>query len=432
MKKVIISSIFFFLINLLMFAQEEDTTYQRRAFQFTFLLPPLSTNGVDNINIVNDVSLNLFIGASGGVEAFEFGGFINIDRFYVKGFQVAGFGNTNGGYLGGGGQVAGFYNIAGQYATGAQVAGFVNVTGFELAGTQLAGFVNVTGRSVDGFQGAGFMSIGGTDLKGAQVSGFMNITGKKLDGFQGAGFMNIAGDASNAVQTAGFGNVAGGGNSYLQAAGFFNVANRIKGAQLAGFMNVAGLVNGVQAAGFLNICDSINGVPIGFISYVKRNGYRQFEVTASEIQYANIAFRMGVKQLYNIYSFGKPFGPASRWMFGGGLGTVLDLNPRMILNIEATIHQELWIANENTKYFLYTDRLNLYNSAKFLFGWRIEDAIDFYIGPTFNVSVAHTSSDEGIMSWWEIPSYSFYNYTKKNQNLTNVQIWIGVQGGVRF
>ena len=34
---------------------------------------------------------------------------------------------------------------------------------------------------------------------------------------------------------------------------------------------------------------------------------------------------MGVKRLYNIYSFGKPFGPGSRWMYGGGLGTEIDL-----------------------------------------------------------------------------------------------------------
>lgn len=432
MKRYLLITIMLLCSSGILLAQSDTVTYQSRPFQFTFLFPPLSTNGPQNVNIVNDVSLNLFLGVAGGVEKFEAAGFINIDRFYIKGAQLAGFGNTVGGYLGGGAQLAGFYNVVGSYAAGAQLAGFVNVAGGELTGAQLAGFVNVTGLSVQGCQGAGFISIAGEDLKGAQISGFMNIAGKEFEGFQGAGFMNIAGHSINGVQAAGFGNVAGGGDVHFQGAGFFNVSERVNGAQLGGFMNVGGVVRGAQIAGFLNICDSIQGVPIGFINVVKKNGYREFEFTVSEVQYANLAFRMGVKHLYNIYSFGKPIGPGSRWMFGGGLGSRFDLSERMMLNVEATIHQELWIASPNTRYFLYIDRLNLYNSAKFLFGWNMENMISLYIGPIFNVSVAHSNPDFGVMSWREIAPYSFYNHTSNNYNQTNVQMWVGLQGGVRF
>lgn len=399
MKKIltlILISLFFMQV---LQAQGDSIAYERRPFQFTFLFPPLSTNGAANSKIVNDVSLNLFLGVSGGVEAFEAGTFINIDQYYVNGFQIAGFGNT-----------------VGSWATGAQ----------------LAGFYNVNGSSLEGFQGAGFVNVAGTTVKGAQAAGFINVAGDSLEGFQGAGFINVAGKMKKGVQVAGFGNVAGAGNTHFQGAGFFNVAEKVEGAQLAGFINVAGNVKGFQGAGFLNICDSIDGVPLAFISVVKKNGYRAFGFTASEVQYANLSFKMGVKQLYTIYSFGKPRGPFSRWMFGGGLGTEIDLSPKMLLNIEGTVHQELWIGNTASPYFLHIDRLNLYNSVKFLFGWNMDDKVRLNIGPTFNVSVADTNPAVGEFAWNEIAPYSFYRHTSNNYDQTHVQMWVGVQGSIHF
>lgn len=380
-------------------AQGDSTAYERRPFQFTFLFPPLSTNGAANSRIVNDVSLNLFLGLSGGVEAIEAGAFINIDQYHVNGVQIAGFGNT-----------------VGSWASGAQ----------------LAGFFNVNGSSLEGFQGAGFVNVAGTTVKGAQAAGFINVAGDSLEGFQGAGFINVAGKMKKGVQVAGFGNVAGEGNTHFQGAGFFNVAEKVEGAQVAGFINVAGTVKGFQGAGFLNVCDSIDGVPLAFISVVKKNGYRTFGFTASEVQYASLSFKMGVKQLYTIYSFGKPSGPFSRWMFGGGFGTEIGLSPKMLLNIEGTVHQELWIGNTASPYFLHIDRLNLYNSVKFLFGWNMDDKVRLNIGPTFNVSVADTNPAVGVLAWHEIPPYSFYQHTSNNYDQTHVQMWVGVQGSIHF
>ncbi len=399
MKKTFTLLLISFLALQFIGAQEDSTAYERRPFQFTFLFPPLSTNGAKNARIVNDVSLNLFLGVSGGVEAFEAATFINIDQYYANGCQIAGFGNTVGGS-----------------ATGAQ----------------LAGFFNVNGTSLQGFQGAGFVNVAGTEVKGAQVAGFVNVAGDSLEGFQGAGFLNVTGKVKKGVQAAGFGNVTGEGNTHFQGAGFFNVAEDVKGAQIAGFINVAGNVKGFQGAGFLNICDSIDGVPLAFISVVKKNGYRKIGFTISEVQYANLSFKMGVKELYTIYSFGKPKGPGSRWMFGGGLGTEIGLSEKMMLNIEGTVHQELWIGNNGSPYFLSIDRLNLYNTLKFLFGWNLDDKVDLHIGPTFNVSVADSNPNMGALSWHEIPPYSFYNSTSNNYDQTNVQIWVGLQGSISF
>jgi len=373
--------------------------YRHRPFQFTFLFPPLSTNGVDNVNIVNDFSLNLFIGVSGGVEVFEAGSFINVDRYYVRGAQLAGFGNT---------------------------------VGRSADGVQLAGFYNVNGTRMNGFQGAGFINVAGEDVRGAQAAGFMNIAGGRMEGFQGAGFFNIAGASGNGVQAAGFGNVTAGRNTCFQGAGFMNVADDVTGLQAAGFINIAGKVKGVQLSGFINICDSIEGVPLGVINVVKKNGYRKLGFSVSEVQYANLSFRLGVRQLYNIFSFGKPFGPGSRWMYGGGLGTELGLTEKTTLNIEGAVHQEVWIANPATGRFLYTDRLNLYNSARFLFGWSMEDLVSLHVGPTFNVAVGHSNPDLGIEAWREIPPYAIFNRTSRNYRGTNVQMWFGLQGEIRF
>jgi len=399
MKKIFALLAIAFLITQSLLAQEDSTSYEQRPFQFTFLFPPLSTNGAKNAHIVNDVSLNLLLGVSGGVEKFEAAGLINVDKYYMNGVQLAGLGNT--------------------------VVGHVS-------GAQIAGFFNVNGTHTSGFQGAGFVNVAGGSLKGAQAAGFVNVVGDSLEGFQGAGFINVSGRADKGVQVAGFGNVLGEGATQFQGAGFFNVAEEVKGAQVAGFINVAGTVTGFQGAGFLNICDSIDGVPLAFISVVKKNGYRKFGFNISEVQYANFSYKMGVSKLYNIYSFGKPFGPGSRWMFGGGLGTEIGLSEKMNLNIEGTVHQELWIADPATPHFLYIDRLNLYNTVKVLFGWNMSDQVDIHIGPTFNVSVAHTSPSMGVKPWNEIAPYSVYNHTGTSEKQTNVQIWVGLQGSISF
>ena len=358
---------------------------QRKSFQFTFMFPPLSTNWVHNSKTINKVSLNLFAGNAGGVDGVELGGFINTINYHVKGFQVAGFGN-------------------------------------------------VVGRSVDGAQLAGFLNVNGTDARVLQGSGFLNVCGGSFQGAQLTGFLNVTGRDTKGIQGAGFGNVSGGLVHGAQAAGFFNVAGKYaRGAQLAGFINVGRNVKGVQVSGFLNVADSLDGIPIGLINVVVKNGYRKFEFSFSETQYANFSYRMGVRKLYNVYSFSKPAGPGTRWLFGFGLGGELDLNEKMNMNLEAVVNQELWIAESAANSLLHIDRLNLLNQFRVLFAFNPSDKVSLFVGPTFNVAVAETNPDIGYLPWHEIgPNWAFYKRTYDNVSKTNVKMWIGIMGGVRL
>jgi hypothetical protein len=262
------------------------------------------------------------------------------------------------------------------------------------------------------------MNICGGNFQGAQLTGFLNVAGRETRGFQGAGFGNVSGQRTQGVQAAGFFNVAG---------------SSVRGAQLAGFINVGGSVRGLQMAGFINVADSLDGIPIGFINVVAKNGYRRFEFSTSETQYANFSYRMGVRKLYNIYSFSKPSGPGSRWLFGFGLGGELDLSKKAMLNLEAIVNQELWIAEPDVKAFLHIDRLNLLNQFRVLFAFKPSDQVTLFAGPTVNVAVAETNPDIGYLPWYEIgPNWAFFNRTYDNVARTNVKMWIGVSGGVRL
>ena len=389
---------------------------QEKPFQLTFLFPPLSTNWVQNSKTINKASLNFLVGNAGGVNGAEIGYFLNTINYHVRGFQGAGFGNVVGRSVEGV-QLAGFFNVNGTDARVLQGSGFMNICGGSFQGAQLTGFLNVAGRETRGFQGAGFG----------------NVSGERTQGAQAAGFFNVAGEYDRGAQLAGFLNVSATGTTDAQLAGFINYAAESRGAQLAGFINVGGSVRGVQMAGFINVADSLDGIPIGFINVVVKNGYRRFEFSVSETQYANFSYRMGVRKFYNIYSFSKPSGPGSRWLFGFGLGGEMNLNEKAMLNLEAIVNQELWIAESEVKGFLHIDRLNLLNQFRVLFAFKPADQVTLFAGPTFNAAVAETNPDIGYLPWHEIgPNWAFFRRTYDNVARTNVKMWIGVTGGVRL
>ena len=72
MKKILATFLVSLIFGTLIMAQEDTVVYERRPFQMTFFFPPLSTNGANNAHIVNDVSLNLFLGVSGGEESLQY------------------------------------------------------------------------------------------------------------------------------------------------------------------------------------------------------------------------------------------------------------------------------------------------------------------------------------------------------------------------
>ncbi|MCF8346703.1 MAG: hypothetical protein K9G38_05785 [Bacteroidales bacterium] len=436
MKKLVTGVISALLIitSVLPASGKTDTIhYETSPFQFTFFVPPFSSNGLDNANYVNDVSLNLFIGVSGGVDGMELGGFINVDRFFVRGSQGAGFGNSVGGFLDGF-QAAGFFNAVGGDARYVQGAGFINITGGNQFGLQGAGFANVVGNDLTGFQGAGFANVVGGNMNGFQGAGFMNVTGDSTSGFQASGFMNVARKYQEGAQAAGFGNLAETGKVNLQASGFFNVADEIEGAQVAGFINKAGYVKGFQAAGFINLADSIDGIPVAPFSIVRYNGYQRLEIAASETQF-QASFRLGVEKFYTIYGIGKTFVPASRWMYGAGAGTQLPLGERSFMNIEAMVHHEFWMGDERTPRFIHHSRMNMVNQLAFTYGMRLGNFAEWFVGPTLNLSIAHTeSTEDGYIPWEPIaPEWTFADQTyQTGGHQTNYAFWLGFRGGLRF
>ena len=155
--------------------------YTTRTWQLGFI-PPVSTHGRMNAQVVNKVSINAIGGHSAGTDLFEVGGIYNINRKNVKYFQVAGIFNNVGGEVEGM-QVAGIKNNVEGNVTGTQMAGVSNNSG-HVDGIQIAGVSNKA-KSIQGLQIGLFNKV--TDANTGWSLGLVNISvgknGKKRVGF---------------------------------------------------------------------------------------------------------------------------------------------------------------------------------------------------------------------------------------------------------
>lgn len=326
-KNTIISLIFIITAIINLSAQSD---FREAPFQIT-LFPPLGTNGIQSVNTVNNISLNIIAGYNSGLTGVEFGGFLNINRDFVDGIQFA---------------------------------GFSNITGGETNGLQFAGFANINAGATNALQ----------------FSGFSNLNNGPTTGLQAAGFMNLTRSESNVVQLAGFGNFAHHLKG-LQIAGFSNISSGdVNGAQIAGFINIARKVEGVQI-GFINITDTIeNGIPIGFLS-IARNGFSEYELGFSEGLNTYLSWKIGVKQFYNIFSVGMQFLSTDyKWAYGYGLGTHLADSEDFKVNLELMSYQ----INDD---FWRTNYYNGLQQVKLTFSKQMENKLKFYAGPTFNLLI---------------------------------------------
>lgn len=361
------------------------------------VFPPLSTNGLESADIVSRVSLNLLAGYQAGLDGVEFGGLANLEKDFVKGAQFAGFGNyvgeevqgaqfagfmnLNGSWLEGG-QFAGFLNIAGDSVSGAQGAGFLNIAGGSVEGLQGAGFLNMAAGDVRGVQGSGFLNIAGGSLLGVQGTGFLNIAGGSFHGGQGAGFMNLAGDSSEAVQGAGFLNLVTGSMKGVQVAGFANIATRdVEGVQASGFLNVAQRLNGLQL-GVINVSDTVeSGVPLGWLSVVKRGGYRSLELFGGYSTHTGLAFKIGVPRFYNIFVLGATFSESGVVPSTGyGIGTRIPLGERWDIELDGLAYHYYefgWFDN-----FYYWG--NLTYQLRPTVSRYLTERVALFVAPTFN------------------------------------------------
>lgn len=386
----------------------ESTDYIKRPVQFTFV-SPLGTNGMESGKVVNMVSFNLLMGYAAGLEGAEFGGLLNIERDYVKGVQFAGIGN-----------------LVRNHVTGSQFAGFMNVNGGAVKGAQFAGFVNTTGPGSEAIQFAGFTNVLLGNVKGAQVAGFVNVAKGNVYGLQAAGFANVTTGSVKTAQIAGFTNVAKDNVSGPQIAGFANISNgEVNGAQVSGFINVARNVKGAQI-GLINIADTIQGAQIGLINIAK-NGYRRFEIWASDALYANIAYKMGTRGFHTIFALGIQ-GDLDyfRYGYGFGIGSEIGLGNRLAVNIDALGYH----INEDQ---IWTDKLNELYQLRSTLGVRLGKHSYFFAGPAINVMVSQfRGNDSANIGSGLAPSWTKYDEDHGSREKTNVKLWPGIHAGFRF
>lgn len=396
---------------------ESGTELKKSPFQFSIFIPPIGTNGMYFYNTINDFSFNTFIGAGAATNFCELNGFMGFDRYYADGLQASGFAS-----------VVGFGDDAQEYSSeGVQLSGFLNANGNSYSGVQMAGFANVNNR-FQGLQVSGFLNANRNAAKAMMYAGFLNVNNVVDKTIEMAGFANVSFKGTSIAQLSGFGNVAQDVKG-VQGSGFFNVARDIQGVQGAGFINVARNVRGVQASGFINICDSIDGIPVGVISIVLKNGYRNFEVSTSEWSPVQLTYRMGVEKFYNIYSLSKLDGTWDRYALGFGVGHNRQIFKKTDLNIELVNHREIVVQPDVFR--IFHERENNLSQLKIGIRRNLFSNIWLNAGPTLNMSWAYQLNGFALQGedlqpyLWKVEPKTYTNYPRWNS-----RFWVGFHAGI--
>lgn len=262
-------------------------------------------------------------------------------------------------------------------------AGFINSAKGKTKGAQL-GYINTSIGGIDGYQGA-FINVSGNDLNGVQT-GFVNTVAGKTNGAQ-FGFVNVSANDVDGAQfgfvNASAGNVDGIQTAYVNAAadsldgiqvGLVNVTGKdTDGAQI-GFVNRTRKLNGFQC-GFINVADSVEGgVPLAFISFVKKGGYRAIGYYADEYSPLNFSFRIGIKNLYTSFNYSVLLNQESVSSYGFGVGTIIPINNRFYLN------PELSFQNTASDFLSFQSR-TVFN---FSLGYDVTDNLHISLGPAIS------------------------------------------------
>lgn len=410
------------------------------------LLPFWGTNGRRHHKAVNITSFNLIWGMNGSVKGLELGLIGNNLYKGVQGLQIGGFFNRIEGGLHGV-QAAGMFNLSKSKVMGLQYSGLINMGG-NVYGMQGASLSNVS-RDLYGLQLSGVSNIA-SDVYGCQIGGLFNFANGRLFGSQFAGLGNIAWGGKSAVQFAGLFNYSA--KAQFQISSFLNMAQYIDGAQLGlfnaanrqlngcqiGVLNRTRELNGVQIGlinsadkanglmiGLINVVDSIKGVPLGIINIVKRNGYNHIEISTGDILYFQLGAKFGAPRLYQIVQMGWQVNGKSEyvWSVGGGLGTTLPLTKKLQTNFELLVSK----INEGV---LWEGEMNLLQQLKINLDVKIQERVSLFVGPVLNVHISRSFNTETQEFGSTLAPYSFINAT--NNKGTNLKLWIGIGGGLRF
>lgn len=350
-----------------------DTLY--RDWQVSFV-PFLGTNGRLSGRISNRFSVNMLMGYSFGVRAFEVGGLMNLVRTDVDGFQAAGLANVIGGHV-----------------DGVQAAGLINYTNHTVKGAQLAGLINSAGRSVTGAQLAGLINYANQGVQGGQVAGLINLSGRSVNGIQLAGLVNVA-------------------------------RGEVRGLQISGVLNVAQRVTNGPQIGLINLADTVGSVPIGLLSFVRKGGYKRVEIAANEVNLLNVTFRTGVQRLYNILTAGHSFDRigSPRLSAGYGLGMAFRVSKATLFNLEL-IDQHLFYFDRT-----YPEDWNNHIRLNTLIETRFGNHLALAFGPSANWYFSNDNRPIPLLQ----PEILLVSDQPANFRNTRHWGWIGCQVGLRF
>jgi hypothetical protein len=333
------------------------------------LVPGLSTNGKLNSQVINNFSLNIFGGYSGGTNGFELGGLFNIDKKDA------------------------------QYT---QIGGVANVVGGNVRGAQAAGITNTVLDSLSGFQVAGVSNFVAEKFSGMQVAGVYNHVGTTLDGMQVAGVVNFTNHKTHGVQVAGVANISSREVSGVQIAGVFNYTRRLRGTQI----------------GLINVSDTSSGYSIGLINIVFR-GYHKLSLYTNELVDLNAAVKSGNSKLYSIFLGGYNSVPDQKvWTFGYGLGSELVSKKHFAVNMDVT-SQHLYLGS--------WDFYNLQNKANLQLSYKFGRYFSIFAGPAYTVYVSN--QDVHFAGYKEHVPPSGYKTHKFGDRVTG---WLGWSAGVNI
>jgi hypothetical protein len=366
-----------------------DTIY--RPFQVS-LLPFVGSNHVLSGNVINSLSFNIIAGYSLGVTALEVGGFANLVRWDVHGAQFSGFANLVGRNVYGL-QASGFANGVLKNFDGMQISGFANLTARHHSGLQIAGFANLTGGSfTNGFQTAGFANVTLGTVKGGQISGFGNLTLGNVYGWQISGFGNVA-------------------------------LSKLRGMQISPVFNYASVhEKGVQI-GLFNYADSSGALPIGLFSFIRKNGYRRYEISTDELNYANVTFKTGIRKFYNILTIGSNFGVADKplYTFGYGVGTAVNLGRGWMTNLDLTAN----------KIMQETNRFDSSNGVFYRLSLGLEKKLTRHLALFGAASLTGLTAQPGYLKSDNARLYKLFPTISLRDGLDFTN-WVGFQAGIRI
>jgi hypothetical protein len=257
-------------------------------------------------------------------------------------------------------------------------------------------------------------------LDGLEIGGLANYNHGKVNGVQLAGLANVNKEYTSGLMWAGCLNLTLEDARGVQLADVNVAAGDFKGVQ-AGVINYAGGLRGVQF-GVINIVGEDKGaVPIGLINVVK-GGYYALELTAGEVLYTNVNYKMGVERFYTIFKLG-----ASRYenepiySVGLGFGTMLTLAEKhklsMDLSFNHIVFDEEWNSEDD----------NCLGKFDLAYRYSLGEHISLLAGPSFNWYATEMGMDDAYGSL-NIPSHAHHFDYEGNQNWA----WIGFNAGIAY